>query len=126
MASGGHIAVIDNNNRTAQFVDVVDGDTFTAMLALVPARVKPQPMLKARIRVADWNAAELREAEGPAMRDAFERILRSAILITVTLRYMSFERIVSDVYINGERFDGLLKTELMRLRASNAEHSEPS
>jgi endonuclease YncB( thermonuclease family) len=107
--------MIDTGVRTAHFVRVIDGDTFRARLLLAP-RVDPQPTLDASIRVAGWDAAELRDAEGPSMRDEFESILQSAGTITVQLTGMSFQRVVAVVFIDGKRFDGLLHQSLRQLR----------
>lgn len=117
----GHTPVIDNYVRGARFVKVIDGDTFAAVIALAP-KVKPAPLLDAHVRVFGWNAAELREAEGPAMRDAFNELLQAARVITVQMVAMSFERIVCVVYLDGVRFDGLLDNRLRiwRTRAANS------
>lgn len=68
------------------------------------------------IRVHGWNAAELKQAEGPAMRDRFAELLTAAKAIDLHPVARSFERIVCDVYIDGVLFAGLLGTHLDALR----------
>ena len=105
----------DNSVRKCGFVRVLDGDTFEALIELAP-RVKPRPLMSANIRVKDYSAAELREPEGPYMRDQFERALKIAGRITIRFHAMSFERIVCDVYLDGQLFAGILKKKLAEFR----------
>lgn len=113
----------DNLVRQAYFQRIIDGDTFVCLLDLTPM-VSPQTMLKAHIRVEGWNAKELRESEGPLMRDQFEKLLKATNYISVKLSGMSFQRIVCPVYLDGVLFSGLLREQLSlvrhQLRGNNA------
>jgi hypothetical protein len=106
----------DNFVRSARYLRTIDGDTFVAEVDLVPPAVHPQVRLEINVRTRGWSAAELREPEGPAMRVEFERLLRSAKLIDLELRNMSFNRCVCSVYLDGVLFAGLLERKLMELR----------
>jgi hypothetical protein len=105
----------DNRIRSAAFVRIIDGDTFTARLDLTPS-VSPAHECRANIRVKGWNAEELREEEGPYMRDQFAAILQAAQTIDVKLEGMSFTRIVCSVWVDGVLFEGLLRERLNRFR----------
>lgn len=107
--------VEDNLIRAVTYVRTLDGDSFVGLLRLAPV-VKPKPLLEAAFRVKGWNAAELREAEGPYMRVQFEARLIAASAIRVRMYTMSFERIVSDVYLDDVLFAGILHTALRDLR----------
>jgi hypothetical protein len=105
----------DNLIRAATFIRTIDGDTFVARLDLLP-KVQPRHQAEAAIRVFGWNAAELREAEGPRMRDVFDFMLRNAVRIDVEIKAISFERIVCSVWIDDVLFSGTLQKQLRRIR----------
>lgn len=107
----------DNGIRRITFLRISDGDTFVGIMSLARP-VRPKPLLEVRIRVEGWNAAELRDAEGPYMRDEFEKILRAAKLITVDMKYMSHDRIVSAVFLDDVLFAGILHERLMAFQSS--------
>lgn len=106
----------DARVRDARLVRVIDGDTFVAVLDLLPG-AEPAPLLETSIRVYNWDAAELRDREGPYMRDVFRQQLEAARRITVEVRGMSFQRIVASVWIDEQLFAGILSRELLQLRA---------
>lgn len=108
----------DNGIRRVTFLRITDGDTFVCILNLAP-QVRPKPLLEVRIRVEKWNAAELNDAEGPFMRDQFEKMLRAATTITVDMKYMSHDRIVAAVFINDELFAGLLTERLLAFQSTH-------
>lgn len=112
----------DNDTRYAEFLRIIDGDTFQARIHLAP-HARPRVEMVASIRVANWNAAELNEPEGKFMRDKFEEMLRVAGRIDLQMRTMSFERIVCSVWLDDELFAGILTHELLTFRRDNAEHS---
>ena len=105
----------DNLVRRVEYVRTIDGDTFRARFMLAE-KMEPEPIILGNIRVANWNAKELSEEEGPAMRDIFHNILDGAVIINVVMRTMSFNRVVCDVYIDDYRFTGLLLDELRAIR----------
>lgn len=112
----------DNGFRAARYVRIHDGDTFRARVDLWP-RADPDPMVEAWIRVRNWNADELREAEGPIMRDLMDALLRSAQSIDLRATGMSFARVVCDVYIDDQLFVGLLHGTLAAIRATHMQQS---
>lgn len=116
---------MDNYVRQATWVRTIDGDTFVADIQLMHRLVHPQPILRSSIRVRGWNAAELRDDEGPYMREVFDRQLRETTLLTVVAAYgMSFSRIVADVYLDDKLFLGILQTSLATLRKRKDEHAD--
>jgi hypothetical protein len=110
----------DNRIRAVEFLRILDGDTFEGRWHLLPG-VKPKIQIVASLRVNGWNAAELREDEGPYMRDEFAKQLMLAKLITVRVIGMSFERIVGDVYLDGVLFTGILRRLLKKFRTQKIE-----
>jgi hypothetical protein len=106
----------DNYARQIVYQRTIDGDTFAGTMDLLPAFVSPNVKLDTHVRVHNWSAAELREAEGPAMRDAFEKLLKNAKRIDLELRAMSFRRIVASVWLDDVLFAGLLHQRLQQLR----------
>lgn len=115
----------DNGVRSIRFVRVVDGDTFFGLMDLVPPGVSPLPQLMTKIRVRDWNAAELSEPEGPILRQHFEQLLTRATRIDVALlrpgqtrARMTYDRIEAAVFLDGQLFAGLMTERLLQLRRS--------
>jgi hypothetical protein len=111
--------MVDNRARAVELMSVYDGDTFWARIFLAPG-LSVRSIIEAKIRVKGWSAKELDEVEGPAMRNAFERHLRAAKDISIVLSRMSHDRIVADVYLDGEKFAGLLNLQLRRLRLARS------
>lgn len=111
----------DNDTRFAEFQRIIDGDTFEARIHMCP-RMRPRLQVVANIRVQNWNAAEMNEAEGPYMRQKFEELLLAAKRIDLQIRTMSFERVVAAVWLDDELFAGILTHELLELRKFKAEH----
>ena len=105
----------DNRCRSAEFIRIVDGDTFIARMIAMPT-VEPKHLVQASIRVYNWNAAEMNEPEGAIMRDKFARLLSNASTIDLELRGMSYHRIVCSVFLDGVLFAGILHEELQKLR----------
>jgi hypothetical protein len=113
----------DNDVRFAEFLRIIDGDTFAARIHLAP-KVRPRVQMEASIRVHNWSAAELNTEEGRHMRLLFEETLRTAGRIDVVMKTMSFERIVCAVWIDDELFAGLLTHELLAFRRAKADASD--
>ena len=107
--------VSDNRTRAVEYMRTLDGDTFEARINVLPG-MKPKVKVEAAIRVHNWNAAELSEAEGPYMRREFEKRLVAAKVIVVRTVTMSFERVVCDVWLDGILFSGILKQTLQKLQ----------
>lgn len=105
----------DNHIRTASCVEVVDGDTFLADVVTLKAGTTEQ-RLRVKIRVHQFNAQELSEAEGPHMRDVFAARLHVARRIRLKTYYMSHDRIVCDVWLDGVLFAGELHAALRSFR----------
>lgn len=107
----------DNGIRRCEYVRIHDGDTFVADIITwdVPS---DRDVARRHIRVKGWNAAELREPEGPLMRDAFEKLLIGASVITLKPSGRSFERVVCSVFLDDQLFAGLLHAKLQALRAT--------
>lgn len=101
--------------RAARYLRIHDGDTFWAAVDLLPGLSIKLP-LEVRIRVQAYNAAELKEEEGPAMREYFRVKLEAAKKIHVRLGRFSYDRIVCIVYLDGVPFAGMLKRKLSSLR----------
>jgi hypothetical protein len=106
----------DNRVRLVEYMRTLDGDTFEGRTVALPG-MKPKMKVEAAIRVKNWNAAELSEAEGAYMREEFKKLLTAGKIITVRLSVMSFERVVCDVWIDGVLFEGTLARRLGGFRA---------
>jgi hypothetical protein len=111
----------DNDTRFAEFIRIIDGDTFEARIHLVP-KVRPRVQIVSSIRVQGWSTAELNTGEGRYMRGKFEELLMNTKRIDLQIRGMSFERIVCAVWLDDELFAGILTHELLSLRSARAEH----
>lgn len=110
--------MIDNAARRVVLVTKVhDGDTFRAIVNLWP-KADPTPMAQVSIRVEGWNAAELREEEGPIMRDLFAQMLTWGQTIDVQAVAMSFQRVVCKVWIDDVLFAGVLHGTLAAIRGT--------
>lgn len=110
----------DNDIRFAEFVRIVDGDTFKARIFALP-HMRPSVEIVASIRVHNWNAAELDTEEGRHMRLLFEELLRTAGRIDLVVKTMSFERLVCAVYLDDELFAGILTHELLSYRRAKTD-----
>lgn len=108
----------DSLVRAGKYLRTIDGDTFVMLIDLwAPTRVKPAPSLETHIRVYGWNAAELKEPDGQAMREEFEHLLMNAKHIDVYPTGMNRERVVCHVWLDGMLFKGLLEVALRDRRA---------
>lgn len=112
----------DNRIRRVKWLRTHDGDSFMSLVDAVPV-YRPRPWLETMIRVHGWYIAELNEEEGPYMRDVFDLILREATaegkVLSVKMRARSFERIVSNVFIDGELLAALLSRNLIVFRSAD-------
>jgi hypothetical protein len=106
----------DNGIRRVVFIRTIDGDTFVGDLLMAP-QVRPKPKLEIAVRVENWNAAELSQAEGPFMRTQFDEALKAAHVITVRMKEMSFTRIVCAVFLDDLLFAGFLHASLKAFRS---------
>lgn len=107
----------DNDIRSVTLEYTHDGDTFMASMRVSPKGVRPVIVARIPIRVEGWNAAELNEPEGIYFRDRFDALLKAATVITVRTKIMSFERIVSAVFLDDVLFAGILHEELVAFRS---------
>jgi hypothetical protein len=105
----------DNRVRAATYLHVVDGDTFYADILLAKlGTIEVRTSMK--IRVHNYNADELSEPEGIHMRDQFAGMLMAAKGIRLYIGSMSHDRIVCDVYLDGQLFGLKLQQALAHFR----------
>jgi endonuclease YncB( thermonuclease family) len=109
----------DNDVREVKYIRTHDGDTFWGYIVTLRAGSHTLGC-ENKIRVYGYSAAELAESEGPAMRDAFEQMLRLAGTIRIRLRGRSWDRYVADVFIDNQPFARKLGAKLAELRATHA------